>query len=345
MLDNTQIKEIRSLLDKSKKPLVVFDDDPDGLTSYLLLKKKYNKCERLCLKASPTVMNSVICATVNKKKPDLVVFLDVPVLDQELIHEINRPIIWIDHHPPIKIENVNYYNPMNGKKPDNKPTSHCVYQVVRENEWLALVGIIADWQIPDKKLLEKFQFKELLGDIKGKTPPELIFDTEYGKLVKIWFFCMKGENETMNDCLDALEKIDSPLEILEQKTERGRLVYNYFQKLNKEYEALLNDALEQKEENIFVYVCKMGKNSYRALLSNELLYKTKCKVLIIANEKNGEVRMSFRSREDSAPILPILKKAVEKFNGYGGGHAHACGGAVSTDNFPEFIEYIKKEYD
>ena len=39
MLTDAQIQEIRGFLEKAENPLFLFDDDPDGLTSYLLLKK------------------------------------------------------------------------------------------------------------------------------------------------------------------------------------------------------------------------------------------------------------------------------------------------------------------
>ncbi len=343
MLTTKQIKEIREFLEKSKKPLFIFDDDPDGLTSYLLLKKKYKKGERLCLKASPKSEELVIRAAVKRHNPDLVVFLDVPTLTNETASIIHSPIVSIDHHPPVKIEGVNYYNPMNSKKPDNRPTSYWAYRVTNENEWLAVIGIIADWHIPDAKTLNKFKHKKLLGSVKNKTPPQLIFDTVYGKLVKVWYFCMKGSNDEMNKYLDALEKIEDPLEIFEQKTFYGKIIYKHFERINKEYEELLNDALAQKKDDVFVYTYPGGKNSYTSILSNELLHRINPKALIIGREKEGDVRMSFRSQGEK-PILPILKKAFEKFHGYGGGHPHACGGAVKMEDFPKFVEFIRNEY-
>ncbi len=343
MITTTQIKEIRSFLEKSKKPLFIFDNDPDGLTSYLLLKKRYLKGERLCLKASQKTEGMVIVAAVKRHKPDLVVFLDVPTLEQDLINQINTKIVWIDHHPPLERENVHYYNPRNGKKPDNRPTSYWAYQVADENVWLAVVGIVADWFVPDAKTLKKFKYKKLLGSVKNKTPPQLIFDTEYGKLVKAWYFCMKGTNEEMNECLDALEQIESPLEIFDQTTRNGKIVYQRYTKVKKDYDKLLQEALSQEHENVFICRYPGDKLSYRSILSNELIYRLKSNVIIIATEKEGEVVMSLRSKGDK-PIASVLKKALEVFKGYGGGHDHACGGAVSKDDFPKFVEFVKTAY-
>jgi hypothetical protein len=39
MLTDAEIKELRTELETSKKPLILFDDDTDGLSSFLLFYK------------------------------------------------------------------------------------------------------------------------------------------------------------------------------------------------------------------------------------------------------------------------------------------------------------------
>tara|TARA_Y100000310_G_scaffold342637_1_gene446712 strand:- start:14028 stop:15065 length:1038 start_codon:yes stop_codon:yes gene_type:complete len=340
MLRTEQIKEIREFLEKAKKPLFLFDDDPDGLSSYLLLKKHYDRGVGVCVKASPK-SEEVYYKSFSYHRPDLIVLLDRPTLSQETIDKIKVPIVWIDHHQPVEREGVNYYNPMLGSKPDNRPTSYWAYRVVMDNEWIAVVGIIGDWHVPDKNVLKKFEYKKL---IKGaKTPPELMFDTIYGNLVKIFSFAMKGTTQSTKECIDALLKIESPIEILEQTTAKGKLVYKKYEKTNKDYQKLVDDALSEKEKNkVFVYTYPGTKNSFTGNLSNELLHRLKNEVIIIGREKDGEVRMSLRSK--GKDILPVLNKALEQVEGYGGGHAKACGAAVKMSDLPQFIEIIKKEY-
>ena len=50
MLKKTQIEEFRKYLKKSENPLFFFDDDPDGLCSYLILKKYIDKGKGAVLK-------------------------------------------------------------------------------------------------------------------------------------------------------------------------------------------------------------------------------------------------------------------------------------------------------
>lgn len=340
MLTDSQILEIRGFLERAENPLYFFDDDPDGLTAYLLLKKKYKKGHGTCVKSSPK-SEIVYSAAYRKHKPDLVVILDKPKMSQEALDEFNVPVVWIDHHQLVERDGVNYYNPMAGESPDNRPTSYWAYRVVEENEWIALIGIIGDWNVPEKDIVEKFNYPELLSD--AKTVEEMMFDTEFGKLIKIFSFVMKGSNESMDDCINGLEEIDDLKDILEKKSEMGKVILEKYERLNKEYEALLKSALEQEGEGeVYVYTYVEDRNSFTGNLSNELLHKLKSEVIIIGREKDGDFRLSLRSK--GKPIRPILNRALEEVGGYGGGHDMACGASVKVQDFPKFIEIIKREY-
>ena len=59
--------------------------------------------------------------------------------------------------------------------------------------------------------------------------------------------------------------------------------------------------------------------SFTGDLSNELLSKFRDKVIIIAREKSGEMKASLRSPQ-SINIQPVIMKALEGLEGYGGGH-------------------------
>ena len=76
------------------------------------------------------------------------------------------------------------------------------------------------------------------------------------------------------------------------------------------------------------------------ILNIIVIYKFPKKIVIVGREKEGMMRLSLRSRR---LILPkIIDKALKGLNGMGGGHEHACGAKVSKEDFPEFIERIKK---
>ena len=86
------LSKIRSYLQKSENPLIIFDDDPDGLCSFLLIKRHFNKAEGYVLKGSPYVTPE-LASKIKNFYPDLILILDLPVLAQEFVDKVNVPII------------------------------------------------------------------------------------------------------------------------------------------------------------------------------------------------------------------------------------------------------------
>ena len=338
MLTEHHIEEIRAHLEKAENPLFFFDDDHDGLVSYLLLKKKYSKGRGVCVKASK-LAEDIYVRKVNELNPDRVFILDKPVLNQELLDQIHAPIVWIDHHEPLQRNNVYYYNPMCHEPKDNRPTSYWCYRVAQENLWIALVGIIGDWYVPED-LMPQFEYKDLLN---GKTtPPSIIFDSEYGKLVKIFTFLLKGKTSDVRKYISILETIENPLELLRQTTPKAKFLYKKFEAINKEYEKLLQKALATKYDNdLLLFVYHSSKTSFTGTLSNELLHRAPAKLIIVARKTADDMRISIRST--TVKVLPLLKKSLEHVEGYGGGHEMACGASIKLSDFEKFIDFLKTE--
>ena len=71
------------------------------------------------------------------------------------------------------------------------------------------------------------------------------------------------------------------------------------------------------------------------------MYKAKAKIILIARKKDGRYKMSIRSKTTLIP--PLLKKALEGVEGYGGGHENACGACVEGGDFEKFISNLRNE--
>jgi len=271
MISEKQLIEIREHLDKATNPLFFFDDDPDGLTSFLLLKRKYKKGGCVPMKTT-FATEAFYLPKIAEYKPDKVFLLDKPVVSQEILDHIDVPVIWIDHHQPLTFPDsphINYYNPMTTTPGDNTCTSNICYNVVRQDEWLALIGIISDWQAPS--FIKDFTYKDLLDN--KTTAPEIFFESQYGTLVKFFTFLLKGDYEDVKKSIGILETVQSPRDLLNPTTPETRYLYSRFEVYNKEYGQLYQDAFSQKhDENLFVYTYAATKTSFTGLLSNELLY-------------------------------------------------------------------------
>ncbi len=115
MLTKKQINEIREHLEFAQNPLFFFDNDDDGLVSFLLLRRFIERGRGIPIKSFPDLNESYL-KRIEELNPDYIFILDKPLVSLEFLKkcaEKNLPVVWIDHHTVEKIdlpENVSYYN-------------------------------------------------------------------------------------------------------------------------------------------------------------------------------------------------------------------------------------------
>ncbi len=338
MIPEEKIKEIRKLLDNSERPLFFFDDDADGVCSYLLLKKYVDRGRGIIVKSRPCVDSGYV-RKIKEYGPDRVFVLDKPGLEQEFVDDAKVQIVWIDHHPISEIEGVHYFNPLFEDEEDNRPTTYWCYKVAKKPLWLALCGIIADWHIPADLIDEgKKKYPDLLPE--AKNPGQVIYETEFGRLIRILNFMLKGKISDIKKCISILEKIESPYEILNQETPRGKFLYKNFEKVDKLYQKMFKDAVKSGEgKDYLFYTYPYDKMSLSSDLSNELLHNFPDKLILIGRKKEKEVVVSLRGATHD--VRGMVAEALEGLQGYGGGHKHAAGGCISKEDFNVFTSRLK----
>lgn len=340
MLTQKEIIEINSLIDGSTNPLFMFDDDPDGVCAYLLLKKYYKKGEGFALKGPPNITVETL-NVITKYNPDLIIVLDKPLIDQEFIDQAPCKIVWMDHHPLVERDNVNYYNPRKNDEKDNRPTTALAFSIVKTNIWIAIIGCIFDHYIPDFVTEFIDEYKDLMNKVP-KDPSDVRFETEFGKIIKIFSFNLKGESKDVKQSIKYFESVNSPYEILNRTTKEGEYLYKRYEELDKKYTKLLFDATKfVGKDKLFVFLYNSDKTSFTGDLANEILHNNRNKIVLIGRKKDDKVILSIRSR--SKKIVDCLEKALIGIDGYGGGHDYACGGCVNINDFDRFIINLKKE--
>ena len=112
-LTQEQVKSIREELDNCKNPLYFFHDDPDGLSSFLLLYRYKKEGNGVIVKRATPQVDEQFLAKVEEYNPDKIFILDIAVVDQGFIDNVKAKVIWIDHHTPIKLENVKIFKILN----------------------------------------------------------------------------------------------------------------------------------------------------------------------------------------------------------------------------------------
>ncbi len=341
VLTPKQCKEIKDALDMSARPLYIHDDDPDGTCAFLLLYRYKREGKGFPLKTRPLVDENMI-PYVEEYKPDLIFILDIPNVSQDFLDRVSCPVVWIDHHGVQDRKGVKYYNPRKNDPADISSTTINTYYVVQNQDdlWIAMLGGVGDWQLP--LFLPEFceQYPKLL-DASVKRPQDALFASRLGELIKLISFLLKGRTSDVKRNIKIMTRIKDPYEILDGTTSQGRFLLKHAMQAKKEYDALLIQAKKKAGRGkFFIFTYSADKTSYTKELSNELLYLYPKRIIIVGRVKNEEYKLSLRSSKKKIP--PVLEKALEGLDGYGGGHDLACGAAVKAKDWETFLARFKK---
>lgn len=339
MISDDKLNEFKEILLSSHRPLFLFDDDPDGLASFLVLYKFVNCGAGWPIKGS--IIDEHLVEKVNNYCADLIIVLDKADIEQEFIDGVKTKVLWLDHHKPVERKKVFYINPQIQDLDDDTATSYWAYKIAKKNLWIAAVGIISDWQMLPKDIQNEFyeNYEKLLSK-KIKTPEQALFKQEIGKLSKIFSFNLKGKSDQISSSIKILSRIEDPFDLLEGKTAQSKVVIKRYETHLKNYEKILN-SVDVSDDKLILFKYYGNENSYTTDLANELLFKYPNKVIIVARESNHSFKCSLRSGK--LRIDNILEKVLNSVNGVGGGHSHACGAVINSDQFDLFIDLFKQE--
>lgn len=341
MLKPKECKQLKEAIDFCKKPLVIFDGDPDGSSSFIQFYQYKKEGKGLIIKTTPHITESFVRKVV-EYGPDAIFIFDIALVDQDFIDQVKVPVYWLDHHEPQDRNKVHYFNPR--KHGETTCPSIVLYEILKQNLWIAAVGAIGDWQMPP--FMEKFrkQYPSYV-EKKYKLPEDILFSTKLGKLISIISFNLKGSPNDAMSSIKVLIRIEHPDEIMEQSTPKGKYIYKKFEKMNEFYDQQLQKAvkLAKKEDPFLVFSYSHGKFSITKELSNELCYKFPKKIIIVARQKEDKYRMSLRAGRQAPQINIALEKAFVGIQGYGGGHERACGASVAKEDFNQFVTNLRHE--
>jgi len=339
MLSEEKIKQIRNFLENCSNPLFFFDNDQDGLCSYLLLRRKYGKGNGVPVKNSP--MGKEYFRRVSEFNPDIIFILDQPVVDKDffdLVSELNLPIVWIDHHETDveKIPDfVKYFNPLYEEESESVPVTYLCNKVVNDKKeiWLSVIGCIADRFYPDFYLEFLKNFPDL--GIDSEEPFEIFYNSGIGKISRMLGFGLKDRTTNVMKMIRFLIKVKSPYEILEESPENVQL-YKRFEKLNIYFEKLFMKAKNIEIENNVLFFIYAGQTSMSADLSNKLSHVFPDKLICVCYVKGLKVNASLRGKNIRERVLEIIDEIP---GSRGGEHENAVG--IQIDK--EFLDLFKEK--
>jgi single-stranded DNA-specific DHH superfamily exonuclease len=343
MLTKEQISDIKEHLERAQNPIFFFDNDPDGLCSFLLLQKWIGRGKGVAIKSFPA-LDEHYFRKVEELNADYIFILDKPVVSKgffERVKERNIPVVWIDHHsidfePP---DFVSYFNPAVILGHCEPVTTLC-YQITQRKQdlWIAVIGSIADGHIPSfyEQFLENYPD---LG-IKTDNPFEVLYNSRIGEVIMILGDGLKDTTTNVVKMLKFLISINSPYSVLEENT-KNFSIHKRAKYIRQKYEHILDKAKSvSKGSGKLLFFKYSGDLSVSGEIANHLKYLYPTKYILVAYVNGSKVNLSLRGKN----IKEFLSRAIEGFEGAsGGGHNDAVGGQMNVNDLDKFRKRLEEE--
>ena len=347
MLSKEQISEIKEHLEKAQNPLFYYDNDADGLCSFVLFRRAIGKGKGVVVKSYPA-LNAQYARKVHELKADYVFILDKPLVGEDFLEEMDKlqtPVVWIDHHDigkePYnreKFTNVYFYNSAydNGA---GEPVTYMAYKILGKSEdsWIAMMGCIADHYLPDFKEDFVKNYPELWMNGIEK-PFDALYKSEIGKLAQALSFGIKDSITHVVQLQNFLIQCKGPGDIFSDSKGNENFRKKYGE-IKKKYDVLLEKARIYADENL-VFFEYSGDLSISSEIANELSYLYPGRYIAVAYVKEGIVNISLRGKK----IRGIFEKIIPAFEGAsGGGHEAAIGSRIKKGDLERFKNLLEEE--
>jgi single-stranded DNA-specific DHH superfamily exonuclease len=343
MLTKQQIEEIREHLEKAQNPVFFFDNDPDGLCSFLLLQRYIQRGRGIAIRSFPE-MKEEYFKKVEELNADYIFILDKPVVSKEFFDEakkFNLPIVWIDHHKIDDLyvpEFVNYYNPVKNKTKESEPVTYLCQKIANRKDdlWIAVIGCISDRYIPD--FYEEFEERYPDLAIKSKEAFELFYKSQIGRIARMFCFALKDKTSNVTKMLKFLSLVKTPYEVLEENS-KNKEMHIRFKQISKKSEKFIEKAKNLNTSEKILFFQYSGELSISADLANELSYIFPDKIIVVIYTTGIKANISIRGEK----IKDISLKTIQEIDGAtGGGHENAIGAQVKIGDLEKFKKTFKE---
>lgn len=347
--DEKELERLEGFLKTPGKRLLFYHRDADGICAAALLLKFFGDFERTA-RQGPRIEKEFVKYLV-EKKPDLLVFLDLPVdQEEEKVKEIleklpKTRIVIIDHHiyeKDMNSERIIHINPRFFEDA-YLATSYVVFKLMDSLGkdaapfvWIAGIGIIGDYDLKDCGDVLKLCEKNYPGSI-GKDP--LRSKLGYASELICSAVTIKG-SEGAEKVLKTLLESERYGKFLESKR-----LKNWHREVKEEIRRVIKDAYRSREIHpkldLHIYTIRT-RMSLTSAVSTYFAEKFPDKTIIIRKRSEGEWKLSFRNQSGRVNVGQLAKKCVQGI-GTGGGHKKAAGAIFSDwDKFREcLLEELK----
>lgn len=342
MISKEEVSEIKEHLERAQNPVFFYDNDADGLCSYVLLRRFLGRGKGVAIRTHPDI-DIGYARKVQELKADYVFVLDKPILGEDFIREMGQmgiPIVWIDHHDVEigKQENVFVYNSLKKGSKNAEPVTYICYNVTKRKEdlWLAMIGCIADNFMPE--FAEEFagMHKGFWGAKKEiKKPFDVYYKAGIGLLARALAFGLKDSVTNVVKLQNFLISCKSPDELMGELDSYSNFAKKYREIKNK-YDIIARRAMEEVSGKV-IFFTYSGDLSISSEISNELYYNYPDKIIAVAYDNGGFVNISLRGSN----VKGMIEKILPEFEGgRGGGHKDAVGARIKSKDLQRFKDAL-----
>ena len=341
MLTPQEVSEIREHLENAQNPVFFFDNDPDGLCSFLLLQRFIGRGRGIAIKSLPGLSGTYF-KRVEELKADYIFVVDKPIIDDEFIAEAekaNIPVVHIDHHNVAKSKAKYYYNTYYSSK-KNEPVSYLCYKITnrKEDMWIASIGCVTDCYLPDFIEELRIRYPELI-ETKYHSAFDILYNSTLGKLAMLLSFGLRDTTTNVVSMMKLLMNAKNPYDLISENLKTKNLL-NKFEEINQKYQKILKKAEESIDGDI-LFFNYAGDLSISQYVANELIYKYPHKAIVVVYTKGNISNLSLRWEKD---IRIATVNAIKDIDGAsGGGHEHASGARMPADQILFFKERLLGE--
>jgi len=346
MIGKKELEELRAHLEKAQNPIFYYDNDADGLCSFLILRRAFGKGKGVAVRSYPELDESYSRKS-RELKADYVFILDKPLISAgflKKIDEMQLPLVWIDHHPInkefekefAKYNNFYLYNSIDEKTTSDfgEPISSIAYKIKERKEdlWIAVAGCIADHYLPDFVHEFEERYPEFWGK-EIKKPFDAYYKTEIGRIAIALNFGLKDSVSHVVELQNFLIECKGIDCVFEERRENKHFREKY-NEIRRKYHELLERA-KMNAKGKFLFFEYGGELSISSDLANELSYLYPKKYIAIAYKKGSFTNISMRGKNVRA-ILENILNHLENANG--GGHKDAVGARIRSEDLEKFKE-------
>ena len=326
------IVRFRNKIENSKNPIMFFDSDCDGISSYLQLKKKWGKIKGYNFQRDESKQLELLSKI--KGDCDLVIFFDIPEISEKFLQEIRTiKVLWQDHHLKDvskilqKNENIIYLNPTHFDEKINTPSSQTAYEItdLKENIELCFFGSLSDFFLLEnliefekynKVLFDKIfninilKKKEIFRFIKNNDPYDeklyekrkkyiefLIYKTNFFKIRNFFDFLFKMNRYDIKKSIEKISKLNFETICEGVLSNSDTFPFNKFFELEKEFLEIYGKITLKIKKKYFLTYLKKNKLLYVSYFSKKSFTKILIET-IVSNYKNFEVYMVSKITEE-----------------------------------------------